>query len=230
MSDLAPNDPASDVQRMNHVSLALRQREPIRNLPGFRKNAHRVPDEVNASSRAFVAKLAANLMQSDLDKVFRELRAAFRFKRTEIQTTEWGDGSGTILTPYFRYGSKVELDPHDATEAIWLRDLSGITHPQQLLTDSFAKVFGLLFDTVEFAPPARIDLELMIDRIEGLDDERVTIMYDRQITRCEISLAEMTAKVEVTPDALRIVHARAQPPRVLVESFFATQNALLDLS
>ena len=215
---------------MKGVLLAFRHRELVRNLPGFKKSNHRVPDEVNARTQLFVGKLGEDRVRLDLDHVFDSLRAAFRFKRTELQAIETEEGAGSITTPFFRYTSCVYQNPSDASEAILQRDVSEIAAPDQLLTDNFAAVFGDVFDTVEFVPQSAIDLEVLIDRIEELDDPRVSLAYDRQVSCCEITIAGTKAKIQVTADAFRIIHPEPQAPRILVESFFSVQNALVDFS
>ena len=218
----------SHPQRMTYVSLAVRQREPVQRMAGFKKT-HRVPEEVNTHTQSFVARLAAQQVKDDLDKIFEQLRIAFRFKRTEIQSSD-EDGSGTITTPYFRYGSTVFLNPDDASEAIWHRNVSDITSPNELLTDRFASVFGTSFNCVEFTPPSAIDLEALIDRIEAIADERISLQYDRLVTACEISLAGSNVKLRVTAESFQIVHPQPAAPRTLVQSLFDVQAALVDFS
>lgn len=215
---------------MRHVSLANRQQDQVRRLPGFKKKTHHVPDQVNSHTQTFVAKLAADQVREDLDRVFGELRAAFRFKRTEVQSTDWDEGSGVITTPYFRYTSSVFQDPNAADESIWQRDVSEITDTNHLLSDCFVEVFGSLFDTVEFTPPEPIDLEAIIDRVESIDDDRMWIEFDRQITFCEVAIEGHEEKIHITRESFRIVHPKAETPRKLIDSLFRVQNRLLDFS
>ena len=226
----AASEAEQATHRMRHVSLANRQSDQVKRLPGFKKKTHRIPDDVNSHTQSFVAKLGADQVREDLDRVFGELRSAFRFKRTEIQSTDWGDGAGVITTPYFRYSSSITQDPDAADESIWQRDVSEITDTNHLLSENFAEVFGSLFDTVEFNPPEPIDLEEIIDRVESIDDERIWIDYDRQITYCEVTLEGHDEKIHITRDSFRIVHPKAESPRELIDSLFRVQNRLLDFS
>lgn len=219
-----------DSVRMQNVSLVYRKHEQVRGLPGFKKKTHQVPDEVNARTEAFVSKLASEPVKEDLDQVFGKLRSAFRFKRNEIESTDWDDGSGSVTTPYFRYVSSVTQNPKAADEAIWKRDVSQINDLTQVLTENFAEAFGEVFDTVEFAPADPISLEEIIDRVESIDDERVWIEYDRHLSYCEIALDGCDETIHVTQESFRIVHPMAQAPRVLVDSLFRIQDRLLGFS
>lgn len=224
---MSQTDPPKSSERLQNVSLVHYQRDQVRRLPAFNKKTHKVPDEVNSRTEAFVAKIAAQPVREDLDRVFAALRSAFRFKRAEIESTDWDAGSGAITTPYFRYVSSVSQDEQVAEEVVWKRDISQITDLDQVLTENFAEAFGEVFDTVEFAPDTPIDLEEVVDRVESIEDERVWIDYDRHLTWCEVTLEDCDEKVRITQDSFRIIHGQSQSPRVLVDSLFRIQNRLL---
>jgi hypothetical protein len=227
---IEPTDDSPDaIPGLNHVSLARKQHEPVSRLPGF-KRTHRIPMEVSEHTQAFVGRLAAERVRSDLDDVFDQLRSVFRFKRSEIESTEHACGHGEIATPYFLYQSAVVLNPRKASEAIWRRDISRIANLNQLLTDEFASVFGGLFDTVEFSPPSPIDITSVIDRVEARDDPRVSLNYNRQLSFCEIAIAGTNVKIHVTSEAFRIVHPDTETPRVLLQSLSQVQQAIVGFS
>lgn len=237
MSELSPRhrkskskEQAAPPDRFKGVLLATRSCELVQRLPGFRKSKHRVPEEVTDRTQVFVGALTADRIRDDLDSVFQLLRNAFRFKRTQMKTQETSDGAGSISTPYFRYTSCVYQNPANAAEIIWQRDVSEVTSPEQILSDEFAEVFGQAFDTVEFLPPSPINLEALIDAIEEIDDPRVRLEYDRQLTKCEVYIEGIAAKLEVTSDAFRIVHPEPSHPRTLVASFTTFQDSLVDFS
>ena len=227
MSQADPPDSPNSVERLQNVSLVHYQRDLVKRLPGFNKKSHKVPDEVNSRTEAFVAKIASQQVKDDLESVFAALRSAFRFKRTEIESTDWDAGSGAIATPFFRYVSSVAQDETVAEDVVWKRDVSQITDLDQVLTENFTEAFGDVFDTVEFAPESPISLEEVVDRVESIEDERVWIEYDRHLTWCEVTLEDCDEKVRITQDSFRITHGQSQSPRVLVDSLFRIQNRLL---
>lgn len=229
LTDLTDNPTDGQPLSLRHVSLAVRRTDPVEQLAGFRKH-HRVPLEVNSHTQAFIGRLAIPAIRHDLDQIFGQLRAAFRFKRKEIAASESACGEGEINTPYFRYGSAVYLNPDNASETIWQRDVSQITAPQQLLSDGFATVFDRLFDTVECTPPRPIDLVRLIDHIEARDDSNITLEYNRHFTFCELSLPSIESKIRVTQDSFRIVHPRVKTARRLLESFLQVQQSLVHFS
>lgn len=211
------------------VSLVVRTQQRIRSLAGFQKKFSE-PDEINARTQAFVEKTASADVQSDLDSIFDRMRRAFRFKRTQLTASEFGAGGGTIECPSFSYVSYFEQDPNSAADAIWHRLITRISSPEQLLTAEFATVFDGMFDTVELVPPSEIDLELLIDRIEEVDNDEVTLDYDRNVTRCGIQIEGNDARIDVTTRALSIVHPEPASTRQLVTSLFEVQKSLVDFS
>lgn len=236
MSELSPrprkskSSQSAPPDRFKGVLLATRKLELVQRLPGFSKSKHRVPEEVTDRSQSFVGSLNSERIRDDLDTVFQLLRTAFRFRRTQLSTQETSDGAGSIATPYFRYTSCVYQNPANAAEVIWQRDVSEVTSPEQILSDEFAQVFGQVFDTVEFLPTSPINLEALIDKIEELDDARVGLEYDRQITKCEVFIEGIAATLQITSNAFRIVHPEPTHPRTLVASFTAFQESLVDFS
>lgn len=200
----------------------------VRRLSGFKKHSHRVPDSVNSRTEAFVASIADEDVRQDIDKVHNALRSAFGFKRAEVQVDGPADGEGTIVTPHFTYSVSVSLNPDDTSEVVWHRQVTEIREPDQVFSDEFATVFGSTFDTVEFSPPTRVNLTALIDRVEQLDDELIDIEYDHETTWCTLKLKEIDCEIRVTKDTFEIVKARPEQPKLLLQSFFDIQRALID--
>ena len=229
MNELIRSNGSSPEPLIQHVSLVVRSQKPVRKLNGFRRGFS-IPEVVDSRSRAFVEKLAAGDVRTDLDDVFSALRTAYRFRRTTLEVDEFGESGGSIRCPHFSYTSFVEQHPDTPGVAIWHRMVSQIVKPDQLVSDNFAAVFPETFDTVELVPPSTIDLSLLIDRIEELESDDVVLDYDRKITRCEIRIAGQASLIRVTESALCIVHPEPTSPRVLVESLFEAERALVDFS
>ena len=231
MNELAqPSDDESFSVQLSGVSFVVRQQTPIRALPGFTKTKHRIPDAYDRQSQGFVERLGSQLVRDDLDQTFTRLRDAFGFKRRDLQATESDEGFGTITTPHFLYSSCVFQSPEEIDEAVWQRDLSQITAPETLIEDACNRVFARTFNTVEFSPPAPIDLEKLIDHIEELPDDRVKADYDRNITFCNIIVKGSSAMICVTRDAFQIVHTEPSEPRLLVTSIRDVQRDLIDFA
>jgi hypothetical protein len=79
---------------------------PVEKLSGFRKRAHRVPDVVNRTTEAFVARVAADDLKDHVDEIFQGVRDKLGYKRSDLTPSESG-----IITPHFEYRVSVGLEP-----------------------------------------------------------------------------------------------------------------------
>ncbi|WP_425616637.1 caspase domain-containing protein [Anatilimnocola sp. NA78] len=215
---------SSDVLR---VTLLCEYQEGIRSLAGFKKT-QAVPDAVNSYARSLVNQLAASEIEQDIDDVRDKLRQEFSFKRRDLESTTPGDGTGSILTPYFCYSVTVSLNPENPAEVIWRRQVSEIKEPEQILSPAFEQVFPKKFNAVEFAPPAPIKLADFIDQLEETGDDRVKLDYDSAATWCKLSIKGIAGQVEISPTNFAIVQAKTESPRKLLDSFFKIQAMLVD--
>src|SRR6187431_1409935 len=75
------------------VAFLREQLLPIKSLSGFRKETHRIPDNVSPSNEAFIAKLAATDLSDDLDLRFAALKSAFAFKRVDLNVSGPAEGA-----------------------------------------------------------------------------------------------------------------------------------------
>src|SRR4051812_1062528 len=58
-----------------------------KNLSGFKKSHHTVPDAANATTNAFLGKLCETELSEEAEKLFQELRVALDYKRKDIALT-----------------------------------------------------------------------------------------------------------------------------------------------
>jgi hypothetical protein len=211
---------------IQNVSFWASRTTSVKSLSGFKKG-HAIPDRSNLSSQTFVASLAQQQVSEDLDLIFQQLKSAFKFKRADIRVTDQGDGTGSIITPYFNYSISVAIDDQNPAYVIWRRSVDSIKDSDQIFSDQFASVFQSVFDTVEFSIPAPVDLDAMIDSVEGLDDDRIAIEYDHDATHCNLTIEGVRGEIQVTKHSLLIVHPMPEAPSILLRSFLAIQTALL---
>jgi hypothetical protein len=111
---------------------------------------------------------------------------------------------------------------------LWHREVTHIQEPDQLLSDEFADVFGDTFDTIEFSLDGILNLSDLVDRIEELDDDRLSIDYDHDITTCTLSIEGLSGEIRVTTNSFEIVKDNPQRPNLLLQSLFDIQRVLID--
>lgn len=210
-----------------NVALVGQRIDRVRNLTGF-KTAHRVPDEVNDVTEAFIARITAGQIDGDLGNLHAAMRHHFRFKRAEMMVSGPADGTASISTPYFDYSVSVSLNSANPSQVVWRRQISEIREPVQILTDAAQQVFGSMFNTVELASTQTIDLATFIDRLEDLHSDRITLTYDKEATWCQINLDEVVGEIELTAQTLSLRQRNPKSPGHLWQSFLDFQTALIE--
>lgn len=223
MAEQAGKPQPGDVLR---VTLLREQVESIRTLAGFKKT-DKVPTVVNSYAKSLVHELGSESIATDVNEVREALRKHFSFKRKDLDAATPGDGTGSILTPYFVYSITVALNPANPAEIIWRRQVSDIKEPEQVLSPAFASAFPKTFSTVEFLPPQPIDLPAFIDELEDADDDRLKLNYDPAATWCRISMPGLLGQIEVTPNRLALIQLNPTSPQLLMETFFKIQAMLV---
>ncbi len=225
---LAKRKVAADPTRkqLKYVRLLNDEKLPVRRLSGFSKG-HFVPDRVTVATESFVSKIAEKDVEAEIEQVNQRLKDAFKFKRRDIAASVNG-GSGSIVTPFFDYEVTVTLNPDAPSEALFRRQIINIREPDQVFCDDFDDVFKGKFDRLEFGTGQPLNLEKIIDQIEGLDSDDIEVRYDKDLTRCSIHVAGSKIQIEVTQDNFCITQSGRQSPKALIQSFFDTQKLLID--
>ena len=201
-------------------------RQEVRELAEFDKQTHSIPKKVDQYSSKFAGKVAAKELEDDLENVFQKLREAFRFKRKELDKSTPEIGCGSIATPHFIYAINVSLNPDNPAVVFWERSIINVTSPDEIVCEGFARVFDNMFDRIEFALSPPIELEDWIDKVEDLEDERLTLNYDSDATHCTLQIEDVDAKIEVTESSVAVVHSHFDQTRHILASFLEAKKAL----
>lgn len=207
-----------------NLALINKQRRPIRALQGFKKN-HRVPDRADDRAEKFVVDLTHDEVKAELNLIFQRLRKEFSLRRADM-TVSQEHGTGSIDTPYFQYSVVVCLDPERPSEIIWQRQVTDIRDRIQVLSAPFERVFVNVFDTVEYFPATLVDVGELIDRIEDLEDDRITLNYDIDATACTLKIDGVAGMVEITPNTISLTQSSDVSPKDLLQSFLDMQEMM----
>src|SRR5262245_39183670 len=81
---------------ISRISLAGRSAGLVKNLAGFRKQHHTVPDAVNPATTAFLGKLCATELAEEAEQFFQRSKSAFGYKRTDLSLDV--SGPSAVLT------------------------------------------------------------------------------------------------------------------------------------
>ncbi len=214
------------IDQISSVRLLREQVIPIQSLNGFHKH-HRIPSAWTVNDVRFLASITEAEVDNDLQQTFAKLRSTFGFKRKQISVSGPRDGSGMITTPYFNYEIVVTLDRDDASKSLWQRSISDVVDPGQTFNAAFQKSFGNMFSILEISTIELLDLEDIVDHVEEAESDNVQVDYDKDLTWCEIQVADSIASVKIRDNSIRVVSRQEVSPRQLLEAFLDVQAKFL---
>lgn len=208
-----------------HLSVVREQSSRIRDLSCFRKG-HQIPGESNDRTAGFVSRLAGTDINDELETRFTEFRTAFRLKRTELTVMDADNGVGMIQTPWFDYQIIAAQCVEDPTMVTWRRVLCTFRHPEKLAAAETTSVFGSSFDRVEFLPVHPVDISALVDHIEDLEQEPISLEYDRHCTFCVIHIRGQQSLMRVTPECISFISTTPTSPGRLLIAFGQLQSQM----
>lgn len=197
----------------------------VKNLDGFKKGHHTVPDAANAVTNAFLGKICEQALADEAEKLFQDVRAALGYKRKDIALT--------VTSPLAMLGAKdfsVEifyaLEEREPARYAVTTTLRGLMSVELARTEAFAGIFAGKFTEIAFALRKGASVPAVIDAIEELGpDDGLTVTYPSDCRDCTIGVQGVDATVRCTGAALEIVFPRAGGPAELIEAFAAVREA-----
>ena len=210
-----------------NILLSNQSVQPLKDMKGFKKS-HRIPLNRRDGLR-FLSNLCAREIEADIDQKFLALKNGFRFKRREV-IANTGELCGIIETPYFRYRLRLDFHPDDFGKVVWLRVIDEIAELAQITNPVFLEVFGRQFHSLELASSQPFPLEEIVDRIEDLESDSISVSYDKDLTWCEIGFSPSKIPIRLAGNRLQISSPlRDVTPSELLELLSEIQSQVLEL-
>lgn len=197
----------------------------IRDLSGFRKGHHRVPDSVDSHTQRFVEEIASDDLRKEAADIHGKLKANFRYKREEIKLDIDG-ASAVISTKDFSLNIHYAQDSEDATAYTIEYQINNIKDSDALLNNGLQKILDRHFDEVRFSTHGRINLEDMIDAIEAEDPEGVDVKYPADCSSLTISLSGCDWEILITSHGVSIVSSYLKSPTKMLTDLKDGQNLI----
>ncbi len=210
-------------QQLQRVLLWSETRTRVRDLAGFQKT-HHVPDRVGPATERFVAAIARDDLQADLDAVYAAVRNHLGYKRKDVALTRPTDGAGAIRTPEFDYLVSVALAADDPSVVILRREVTHLRTPGLLRNADFQRAFGNAFQALSFEYAEPLDVAGLVDRLEEDSPTGVRLRCAADGSWCELDLAGFPGTVRVEGRRLDILGRRIAGAGSLWAAFEAFQN------
>ena len=199
----------------------------VKSLRGYDKSRHSVPDAVNATTNAFLARLCAAELAEEAEAMFQRARATLGYKRAGI-SLELGAGRATLTTRDFCWELGYCLQEGDPGRYVAERVLSGLRSGELVRTEEFNRLFAAQFDVVVFDLVRGVRVEAVIDAVEALDADAegaMSVDYPSDCRSCVLAVPGVAARVECDGATLSLRLPRAGAPAECLERFEAVRSA-----
>ena len=207
------------------ISLAGRSAGLVKNLAGFRKQHHTVPDAVNPATTAFLGKLCAVELAEEAEGFFQRAKAAFGYKRADLALAV-SSPAAVLTTRDFTFEVAYALEKANPAGYEISRSLHGVKNADLVAQPEFNELFAGMFDGLVFGLAKGVKVEAVIDAVEGQpDDAGLTVTYPSDCRQCTLRVEGVAAEVICDGATLEMRFPRAASPAELVEAFAAVRSA-----
>lgn len=197
----------------------------MKNLGGFRKQHHTLPDAVNAATSAFLAKLCAGELAEEGEAMFQRVRAAFGYKRAEL-SLDVAPPHAVLTAKDFVFEIDYALAESAPEEFVVTRTLHSLATPDVLERPELEELFAGAFGGIVFGLGKGVRVEAMIDAVEELPTgAAMSVTYPSSCAHCVVSVDGVAAEVICDGSTLEMRFPRNGSPRELAREFLAVRAA-----
>jgi hypothetical protein len=210
---------------VSRVSLTGRSAGLVKNLGGFRKQHHTVPDAVNPATAAFLGKLCAPELAEEAERFFQRAKEIFGYKRTDL-SLDVSSPVAVLTAREFTLELAYALEKGNPAAYEVTRTLHSLASGALAARPEFNELFAATFTGLVFALTKGVKVESVIDAIEALDDESaLTVSYPSDCRQCVLRVEGVSAEVICDGATLEMRFPRPGSPAELIESFAAVRSA-----
>lgn len=217
----SPTAPDSYISRLSFVGQSS---GAVRDLGGFHKRHHAVPDAVNAATTAFLARLCGAELAAEAEEFFQRAKGALGYKRADL-ALEVTSPAAVLTARDFTLELDYALSPDDPARYVVTRTLHGVAGAAVAVA-GLNEVFAGQFDRMVFALARGVRVEAVIDAVEAREGAGgLTVRYPSDCRQCVLAVAGVAAEVACDGATLAMRFPRAGAPRDLVAEFAAVREA-----
>jgi hypothetical protein len=150
-----------------NISFSQTEKGKVRDLDGFKKGFHHVPDDYNDATSSFVRSIGDSRVDEVAADWHQRLRSQFGYKRKEIDYDGVVGGSAVIRTPDFTLSIYLDLNRAESTEYTLKTVVEEFNAPGILFSDKFNSVFDGEFNRLSITFDGTVDVTSVIDALEA---------------------------------------------------------------
>jgi hypothetical protein len=196
----------------------------VKTLRGFTKGRHSVPDAVNATTLAFLARLSSEELAEESEALFQKARASFGYKRKDL-SLDLSPPTALLTARDFSLEIAYAFDGDDPSGYRRTWSLDGFTDLAFLRSPACAELFAGCFQELVFHLTKGASVESVIDAVESLDDNALTVDYPSDCAHCLLTVPGVDANVRFDGAELAMVFAAAGAPADLLDGFLLVRKA-----
>jgi len=209
---------------VSRISLVGRGGGAVKNLAGFKKPHHTVPDAVNAATTAFLGKLCATELAAEGEQLFQRTKAALGYKRADL-ALEVASPNVVLTARDFTLEIAYSLETGDPASYVVTRTLHGLRSGELVELAEFNELFAAMFASVVFSLTKPVRVEAVVDAVEAGAGDGLSVHYPSDCRHCVLSVAGVAAEVVCDGATLELRFPRHGSPAELVTTFAAVRAA-----
>jgi hypothetical protein len=197
----------------------------VKQLSGFKKGHHTVPNGATAATQAFLGKICAPELEERAERLFQEARTAFAYKRKEISLNVAAP-LATLNAKDFTVEMVYAIDETDGGRYLTTTTLQELHNWDVARGEPLGRLFAAAFTEISFALSKGASVEAVIDAVESLNGKGgLTVNYPSECRECVIAVSGVDAEVRCTGGSLDMVFSRGGSPAELIDAFEAVREA-----
>lgn len=207
------------------VSLVGHGAGAVKNLDGFRKPHHTVPDAVNAVTTAFLGKLCAGELTEEGEDYFQRTKAALGYKRADL-SLDVTSPVAVLTAKDFTLEIAYALEASDPAAYRITRTLHSLRDGEMVHREEFDRLFAGAFTTIVFTLAKGVKVEAVVDAIEARPaGDPLQVSYPSDCRHCVLTVEGVAAEVVCDGATLEMRFPRAGSPREMIAAFLAVRSA-----
>lgn len=195
----------------------------MRRLAGFDRKRHRVPDQVNAATQAFLARLCEDELAEACEAMFQAARDILGYKRKDISLS-LGAGAGRLESKDFALELRYFLNEEEPSRYVAETELASAAGLDLLESAAFDAVVGSRFDRVRCGLRGSVSVEAVIDAVEADESGDLSVEYPSSCAECSVRIDGVDAEVVIDGVTLEARIGRMSTAGELLRVFAASRG------
>jgi hypothetical protein len=210
---------------VSQVSLLGHSSGAVKNLAGFRKAHHTVPDAVNAVTTAFLGKLCAVELAEEGEDYYQRAKEALGYKRADL-ALDVTSPTAVLTAKDFTLEIAYALERDDPAGYRVSRTLHSLRSGGLVELEEFDRLFAGVFTAIVFTLAKGVKVEAVIDAVEARPaGDALRVSYPSDCRHCTLAVEGVAAEVMCDGTTLEMRFPRAGSPREMLTAFLAVRSA-----